>query len=369
MRVLSCFVVALLLALPGMANGRTMDDDVDGKVKSQVELGAVHWGRELERAQAKSAKTGKPVFLLFQEIPGCETCQNFGQRPLSHPLLVEAIEDLFIPVVIHNNKPGRDAAVLKDFDEPSWNNPVVRFIDAEKRDVIARKDGVWGTEEIAARMVAALTQAKREVPDYLRQVASSPKREMATFAMHCYWEGEAKLGTIDGVANARSGWKDGLEVVQLEFDPSIVDYEKLVTAAQAFECASKIYAHSPGQLEVAKAAVGKDAVNSDPKMRTAKESDQSYYLRNSKYRHLPLTDVQTTKINGVLFSNAGKKEQQKRIDSILSPRQLKQLQVVERLLKDDETVLDDFVWPDDDRKLGAYAVRLAAKLGLSSASD
>ena len=35
-----------------------------------IEKGQVAWGRSLENAQAHSAKTGKPIFLLFQEIPG-----------------------------------------------------------------------------------------------------------------------------------------------------------------------------------------------------------------------------------------------------------------------------------------------------------
>ena len=35
-----------------------------------VELGKVKWERKLEPALEKSAKDGKPVFLLFQEIPG-----------------------------------------------------------------------------------------------------------------------------------------------------------------------------------------------------------------------------------------------------------------------------------------------------------
>lgn len=37
---------------------------------SPRELGAVAWGRELEPALEASADSGKPVLLLFQEIPG-----------------------------------------------------------------------------------------------------------------------------------------------------------------------------------------------------------------------------------------------------------------------------------------------------------
>ena len=34
------------------------------------EIGNVSWSSDLESAKQKSAKTGRPVFLLFQEIPG-----------------------------------------------------------------------------------------------------------------------------------------------------------------------------------------------------------------------------------------------------------------------------------------------------------
>lgn len=35
-----------------------------------VELGKVDWKTDHDAALALSAKTGKPVFLLFQEVPG-----------------------------------------------------------------------------------------------------------------------------------------------------------------------------------------------------------------------------------------------------------------------------------------------------------
>lgn len=38
--------------------------------KQRVELGTVKWQRDHDSALALSVKTGKPVFLLFQEVPG-----------------------------------------------------------------------------------------------------------------------------------------------------------------------------------------------------------------------------------------------------------------------------------------------------------
>lgn len=36
----------------------------------QVELGQVRWGRDIELAKKQSATSGKPVLVLFQEVPG-----------------------------------------------------------------------------------------------------------------------------------------------------------------------------------------------------------------------------------------------------------------------------------------------------------
>ena len=105
---------------------------------------------------------------------------------LSHPLLVEAIENEFVPVVIHNNKKGRDAEILKRYEEPAWNNPVVRFVGADGADLIARRDRVWSMAGIASRMVMALKAAKRPVPGYLESLAldTRPKFiQKASFAM------------------------------------------------------------------------------------------------------------------------------------------------------------------------------------------
>ena len=43
-----------------------------------LELGKVNWLRDYDKAVKKSKGQNKPIFILFQEVPGCSTCQNFG---------------------------------------------------------------------------------------------------------------------------------------------------------------------------------------------------------------------------------------------------------------------------------------------------
>ena len=63
---LSTVAVGLL-----MATGTSISaQDDDGAPKSPREFGDVDWGRRIEPALETSARDGKPVMLLFQEVPG-----------------------------------------------------------------------------------------------------------------------------------------------------------------------------------------------------------------------------------------------------------------------------------------------------------
>lgn len=279
---------------------------------------------------------------------------------MSYPLVVEAIESEFVPLLIHNNQPGNDAKLLKKFGEPSWNNPVVRFLDKDAKDVIPRKDRVWSTVGVAQRMVTALKAAKRPVPFYfdafLRSTQKAPAT--ATFAMYCFWEGEAKLGSIDGVLSTRSGWQSGLEVVTVHYDPKIVDYRQLVKTAQSFSCASKVFAHDRNQLKIATELAG-DRATMLPKnqpTRDAKASDQKYYLAHTPLIHLPLTEVQATKLNAaVKAKNSG-------FAKLLSPNQRSLLQSILTVKQSDPDALAGMVFPRAPGQLPNYEVKLMERL-------
>ncbi len=143
-------------------------------IENPVEVGDVQWGRDLDAALKNSAETGIPVLVLFQEVPGCSGVRKFGQEVLTHPSLVEAIENEFYPVLVYNNRSGgMDEILLKRFNEPAWNYQVIRFLDAEGRDIIPRKDRIWTLSGVASRMVEALTSANRPVPKYLKDLTQN----------------------------------------------------------------------------------------------------------------------------------------------------------------------------------------------------
>ncbi len=273
--------------------------------ENPVELGAVEWTTDLSAAQEVSAETGRPVFVLFQEVPGCQGCQEFGSGPLEHPLLVEAIETLFVPVSVNNRgNTAKDKELLARFEEPYLNYPVVRFLDADAIDVIERKDRVYSNGALSARMIEALEQRDAEVPEYLRLFAlehSDRAHAQATFQMHCYWEGEAALGAIRGVVTTRSGWANGAEVVSVTYNPTVIDEKALYTVADRSECS----------------VVTVPTEN----VRDAKASDQTFALRRTEYRYVPMTLAQRTKVNSAIRLRVDP-------DVYLSPRQLELLEHV-----------------------------------------
>lgn len=249
-------------------------------VNPEPELGIVRWQRDFDAGLTAAAAAQRPVFLLFQEIPGCGTCTGFGKDVLAHPLLAPAIEQCFVPVVVRNNVEGKEAAVRDRFAEPAWNNPVVRFVDADGKDLLPRRDGIWDAHGIAARMVAALQTAKRPVPGYLlvARDESDAKVERAVFAMHCFWEGEAVLGALDGVVGTRSAFVGSAEVVEVTFRPSVLTKAKLTEHAQAKSCQPV----TGGELK------------------TAPASDQQHALGGTPYAKLDLTPMQRTKVHAAL---------------------------------------------------------------------
>lgn len=266
--------MTLLLALSGLSPARA---------DRPAELGRIEWTRDFEAAREESSRTGRPIMLLFDEVPGCETCKLFGTGPLSHPIVVDASRE-FVRVAVYNNLGGGDAEVLKRFSEPSWNNPVVRFIDAEGRDLIPREQA-YTTPVLVRRMRDALEAAGRDVPGYLDLVAAeySPRDpRTAVFSMDCYWEGERQLGSIPGVTGTRIGMLDGREVVEVAYDGSVIGTDELVGAAA-----------DRGVTERMRSA-GAAIDDSTPQ--------QVDLARHPEYHHLPLTALQATRVNAALAS-------------------------------------------------------------------
>lgn len=207
------------------------------------------------------------------------------------------------------------------------------------------------------RLVLALKAAKKPVPLYLAGLDAqlNSKSHTVTFAMHCYWDGEAKLGSIDGVLSTRAGWYARKEVVELRFNPDKVSLKKLIQEAKKFQCASNVYVMSAADLKIAQAEVGALAELRKGAVRDAKASDQKFALNRSPLRYLPLNSWQACKVNAALRLGTDSSKW-------LSPRQEKLAKKVKAALKKDPEALKGLKPPRELAKLGDYQQRLEAKL-------
>ncbi len=273
MKQYSTYFLALLFSMA------TVTGIAQSKAGTIQELGQVDWLRDYDTALAESKKKDKPILILFQEVPGCATCRNYGDNTLSHPLIVDAIENEFIPLAIFNNKGGADRKVLDHYGEPTWNNPVMRVVDSNGENIMKRLAGNYSAEGLVLYMSLALRTAGKGEPEYLnllKEELTADNTETAYYKMYCFWSGESHFGAKDGVVSTEPGWMGGHEVVKVTFDNEVVSKKSLDQYAAKANCSPQ----TKGNYRI--------------------DKDPQYYLKKSKYRYLPLSDIQKSKINAAL---------------------------------------------------------------------
>ena len=248
------------------------------------ELGKISWYRDYQQALDLSKKETKPVLILFQEVPGCSTCRNYGHNVLSNTLMTDAIENEFIPLAIYNNKGGKDREVLNKYKEPTWNNPVVRIVNANGENIAQRVAGNYSAKGLYNAMIEALNKSNKTIPEYVKILGkelastSSPKLKEDYYKMYCFWSGEGALGSVDGVLSTKAGFMNG-EVVKVTYDSDVVsseELEKFAIKQQMRPVAASNFRHSA--------------------------KDEDYYLQHSSFKYIPLTEIQRTKINSALIN-------------------------------------------------------------------
>lgn len=344
-RITPVFLAVALLAGLNGPGARAAPEAKDPKAKTFVELGRIPWHRDQAHARARAKASGKPLMVFSTELPGCNSCKLFGEQQLSHPLVVDAAAH-FVPLALATR---------------TW--PTMFFRTAEGKDLVS-KVGYRrriGPGPLLDGMERALQAAKRPVPPYLALAAAEyrcRKPQRATFAMACFWTGEARLAGIDGVISSRCGFLRG-EVVELTFDPKVVSYQALVAKARKLSCARTVVARTDQQLAAAgrilKNQPKAKVIRSDAEIRPAPKDTKYYLRRHRRYWLLPLTERQAGKCNSALGRAGGKPEQ------FLSPSQLALLNQLKSL--SDKQVKAISLIPDRSADgLGAYAAALTRAL-------
>ena len=294
-------ITVILISLsPSFAQQRT------SLAHQSEELGKVRWYRDYDEAILAAKKDKKDIVVLFQEVPGCATCRNYGHNVLSNPLMVEALENSFIPLAIFNNKGGKDKKILEKFNEPSWNNPVVRIIDTKGKNLTKRIGNDYSAITLCKRLKETLLLRGTKVPKYLQlleqELLSSQSNVIKEdyFKMYCFWTGEKQLGKLDGVMDVEAGFIHHNEVVKVTYNTQMLNTNALFRYAtqQNFQ-----------------------NVNAKNNYKTA-TNDVHYYLKHSIYQYIPLSTLQKTKINSALGSQQSAKK-------LLSPTQQQWLSLIE----------------------------------------
>ena len=244
-----------------------------------VELGRVSWYRDYDDALALSKKQEKPILLFFQEIPGCSTCVNYGREVLSHPLMVEIIENEFIPLAIYNNKPGKDAEILKRYNEPSWNNPVTYFIDSEGKSIVNKLANNYEPFALYNKILEVFDVKHREVPLYFALLKKDimlayGKTKRVIYETPCFWSGETTFAQHPAVYATMPGFIGSREVVDVQYDEQLITRNELDS-----------FALEQGFFLI------------EPSSSFRIDKDPQYYLKKTNYKYLPLSFAQKTIIN------------------------------------------------------------------------
>ncbi len=300
--------------------------DLQRKSDNPVELGHVNWLRNFDEAKAKALKKNKPILVFFQEVPGCSTASGYGKRVMTHPLIIEAVETLLVPVAIYNNVGGHDREVLNSFKEPTWNNPVVRIITPDGKQLSPRLKGDYTRLGLVNSMVTALKNNNDPVPKYLEILqmelsADSSKRDTAVFSMYCFWTGEAGLGNIDGVISTKPGFMGGREVVSVEYTKDLISYGELVSTARKKNVSNTVFVKNSSERNTASEILGSRSVLDAGTFRS--DSEPKYYMSRTVYRYVPMMHLQASLVNSAIGNRTSP-------DKYLSPRQIKILSLVKK---------------------------------------
>lgn len=161
----------------------------------------------------------------------------------------------------------------------------------------------------SAKKQLAMTKNENPFPPETGQ-QSSEFHETASFAMGCFWSVDALFGSLPGVIRTRVGYAGGntpeptyrqlgdhIETLQLDFDPSVVDYQHL---ADVFfqhhnpigepwkrQYMSAVFYHRPEQQRLAEQTIQREATARGRKIFTAVYPYQHFTLaedRHQKYK-------------------------------------------------------------------------------------
>ena len=123
------------------------------------------------------------------------------------------------------------------FKEPSWNNPVVRFIKADKSDIVPKIIHNWKTKSLSTKnlvkkMIDTLKAEKQDIPAYLTLIdedlngfnKAEDLKELSKSQYKHLPLGNAQAKAIDNALRNKGNPEKLLSPTQLKYFKAITKY-------------------------------------------------------------------------------------------------------------------------------------------------
>jgi hypothetical protein len=307
-------------------NSKVVKSDVVelNHVNQYAELGRVRWLDSYSEALERAKSEKKPILVLIYYSGNDMVPDNSA---LNHPLAVEAIESLFVPVAFSGQQ-GNLEEGLGMVDLQSDFESVIQINDTNGNELVEKLYNTQTVAPVTEVLTASLSNAGYPVPEYLQVISSESgaegTTETAVITQHCFWSGEVELGVHDAVVFMEPGYIDKIEAIRITFDNSKVSYKDLLETAKSLGLLNTAYPLNDKQYIEATEVIDKSSVKYFSQIEYAPASDRKnykFYIGKTVYRYVPMTSRQALLVNNALFFEENP-------DVFLSPRQIEMYEFI-----------------------------------------
>ena len=299
----------------------------------QGELGAIRYAASSkEEAQKLAKERGDiPIVCIEAEIPGD---LESGNGVLAHPLIVEALETLFVCIAPPIARKEFEDRYKPSNDRKAWYTTVT-FLNSKCEELIPPIGGdTLKLPVMVDSIVQVLSKLQKSVPAYLKlmQEEQCGRTSIGTNGLvksncRCIILGtnecdhaEVEFAKQEGVLATIGGTYLGKRVIRVTYNPKVLSFATLLRIATEQNLADALYYRSQdekvaAQMETSRLVSKPQIIKlEDPSRIISHDTKRS--LRRTVIGKVPLTNLQATRIN--LLIHQGSFHQATRL---LSPRQ------------------------------------------------